>query len=122
MTIENIGLATFQRAGFTSFMPDVIDNFAGVSGFGSIFGSNFRTSSLQTASPTFEGLTSNPTVDAFNRASKTTANIVSSIVQGRLPTQAEVRTATPLVPLSKVFGLSNTIEVITQKFPKRKSR
>tara|TARA_B100001123_G_scaffold104891_1_gene121721 strand:+ start:24435 stop:28862 length:4428 start_codon:yes stop_codon:yes gene_type:complete len=111
---SRVASVAFQRAGWTHLMPDIADSmmwFAGADE--SIF--NFRTSGLANSSiHNMESLIGNSSFDSGDRLLKIFRHSFSSLTKegDLIPTPAQWRNATSLLPLNRAQPIYGLLEVL----------
>jgi hypothetical protein len=117
------------RAGFASITPDAMNTAAHLLGFQSNLFTG-RTASLPRASISVEGIGSNPSFDAINRAGSTLHAIGRSLLGATgitddpvgFKNQKEYRDAMSLVPFNRSLLLINAFNAMGSGIPERKPR
>lgn len=114
LTFDKIAASAFQRSGFGSVAPPIVDSILPVLGFDPMFQFG-RTS--QMASDILFG---NPSVDLLNRAQRGAQGLIAPIVQPDEEfTQAGLRNAFQILPFSNILGARNMFEAVAQDLPER---
>lgn len=113
LSAEAIGLASFQRAGFASLFPLLIDSGARGVGLDPLF--DFRT----TGQPT-DALFGNPTVGLIDDAAKATAGAVD-IFRGGF-SQADARNMLRVLPFQNVLPVTMGFNALIHQLPERDPR
>lgn len=99
LTPLELAKAGFQRSGWSSIIPPIMDTGAVLTGNKAIF--NARTSGQPG-----DFLFGSPTISMFNDGIKNVGSLVGAGIEGRAPSQAEVRGALMLTPWSNMMPLA----------------
>lgn len=114
LTFDKIAASAFQRSGFGSVAPAIVDSVLPVLGFDPMFRFS-RTSQLAS-----DILIGNPTVDLINRAQRGAAGLIAPVVQpDEVFTQSGLRNAYQLLPFSNILGARSIFEAMVEDFPER---
>lgn len=111
---QNIGIAGFQRAGFSSVLPVGMDTMLELGGLSPIF--DFRSSGLK-GGGVFSSFFGNPTLDLLDGAVAGTGGMVQSAFSGELPSDREAQAVTKLLLFQNMFGVRNVISAVTGQMP-----
>lgn len=112
MSPERIGAAAFQRAGFASIFPGLVDTASMASTEDPLFAYG-RSTGLQTGF--FAG---NPTVDTVTKMMELSQFAGKPLV-GKNITKYDVKNALQLLPFSNATIVRNLVEELSKDFPKR---
>ena len=111
MSPESVGLASFQRAGFSSFLPMLVD--AGVAPFRDepIFA--FRSTGLST------GIFGNPSVDLMDNIAKAGKGIIASASRSDYDfSQQDWRALTSITAFQNAFVIRNFLAAVGGELPR----
>lgn len=114
---ESIAKASFLRAGFSSVIPMGVDMSRGVVGLDPVF--DFRSSGLKSGGVTpWELLSSNPTVDLIDGASRGIAGLAQGSFNPDYDfSQKDFRALTKVALFQNMFGIRNMISAIGGGLP-----
>jgi hypothetical protein len=112
LTPWELGKAGFQRAGWSSIIPMGVDSGLALAGQPGMF--NARTTGQ--ASNLIFG---NPAMSFLDNAAKGIGGSANSLVEGRSPSQAEVRQLVGLLPFSNLMPITTGLSYLIQDLPER---
>jgi hypothetical protein len=109
-----IGSAAFQRAGFSSLLPGIVDSGMYMTGLNPWFAYG-RTSGLAT-----DIFTGNPTIDLIDSGWMATRGLVAGSINPNYQfSQEDMRHVSRIVPFANSLGILNVLNAIGGAFPKR---
>ena len=112
LTLDKIAASAFQRSGFGSVAPPIVDSILPVLGFDPMF--QFGRTSQMTSDILF----GNPTVDLLNRAQRGARGLIAPVIQPDEEfTQSGLRNAFQILPFSNILGARNMFEAVAQDLP-----
>jgi hypothetical protein len=114
LTPTKIAEATFQRAGWASFMPMGIDFGAGALGYDPLF--DTRSSGL-TASAL-----GNPTLDLIDKLHKGIGGVGETVTRGSPFTQPDARRLLSVTPFQNFLPWMNTYNTFISNLPEKETR
>jgi muramidase (phage lysozyme) len=110
LSAEAIAKASFQRAGFSTFLPMLVDTAAKPFADGPIF--EYRTTDLAS------GVWGNPTMDLIQSAEKAASGAIKALVNSDYDySQQDARNATSLVPIQNGFIIRNMLALTIGQLP-----
>jgi hypothetical protein len=109
-----IGLATFQRAGWASFLPMVGDFGAGALGYDPMF--DTRSSGLTS------GLLGNPTADLLDKLHKGVGGVAETVTRGSPFTQPDARRLLSVTPYQNFLPWMNVYNTMISNLPEKETR
>lgn len=111
LSAESIGKAAFQRAGFSTFMPMLVDMGAAPFTDEPIFA--YRTTDLST------GLFGNPSVDLMNNIARGVKGSLKAAVSDDYDfSQQDARSITNIIPFQNAFVIRNLLAMTVGSLPK----
>jgi hypothetical protein len=111
---SKVGLATFQRAGFASFLPMVGDAGAGLLGYDPIF--DTRASGLSGS------IMGNPTMDLFDKLHKGIGGAAETVTRGSPFTQPDARRLLQVTPFQNFLPWMNVYNTLISNLPEKETR
>lgn len=111
LSMASIAKASFQRAGFSTFMPAIADAVAWPLVDKPIFA--FRTTDLST------GIFGNPSVDLMDTSLRAIGGTLKALVNEDYDfSQQDFRAITSIAPWQNAFGIRNVLAAVTGSLPK----
>lgn len=107
-----IGKASFQRAGYASLIPTVVDTAAAMGGLDPMF--DYRSSG-QVSNVLF----GSPTVGLLDNARSVTGPLQSSVFEGRALSQREIRQINSVLPFSNFLPWSALLNTMISNQPEK---
>jgi hypothetical protein len=115
LTPEALGLAAFQRAGWSSIIPMGVDTTLAFAGQPGLF--NARTTGQAS-----DAIFGNTTLSFIDSAAKGIGGAVDSVISDRPISQAEVRSIAGMAPFSNLFPMVTGLSYLIQDLPERAPR
>jgi hypothetical protein len=117
LTVKNVAAAGFMRTGFSSMLPPVIDNLAGITGQDPLF-AHGRSSGLGT-----QLHTSSPLISTVSKLGVGTAAITRSLLNDDIQfAQGDFRNMAQGIPGQRLLGFKNAIHAVEQMFPEDRAQ
>lgn len=108
---QSIAAASFQRGGFSTFVPALVDQMASMGGYDPIF--NYRTTDLST------GIFGNPTLDFFDNAQRAASGITASLINPDYDfSQGDWRAVSSLFALHNGLLVRNVVGMVSDELPR----
>jgi hypothetical protein len=109
-----IGLATFQRAGWASFLPMLGDFGAGALGYDPLF--DTRASGLSAST------LGNPTFDLIDKLHKGVGGVAETVTRGSPFTQPDARRLLSVTPFQNFLPWMNVYNAFISNLPEKETR
>lgn len=108
---EAVAAAAFQRGGFSTFVPALVDQMASMGGYDPVF--NYRTTDLST------GIFGNPTLDFFDNAQSAVSGVTASLINPDYDfSQSDWRSLSSLMAFHNGLLVRNAIGMIGDELPR----
>jgi hypothetical protein len=114
LSAKKIAEATFQRAGWASFMPMGVDFGAGALGYDPIF--DTRSSGLTS------GLLGNPTADLLDKLHKGVGGVAETMTRGSPFTQPDARRLLSVTPFQNFLPWMSVYNSMISNLPEKETR
>jgi hypothetical protein len=106
-----IGLAAFQRSGYSTFLPMVVDSFITGAGEDPVF--TFRTTGLAS------GFLGNPTVDLLDNTMRSVRGAANAVRTDRDFSQDDWRAVSSIYPFQNALLFRHVNQIIADELPRR---